>query len=252
MKRSLNIFCIIILALAASSCSRGPRVIPRGKMARIYAEMLVTDQWINSTPSVKRMADTSLVYEPILEKYGYTTEDYRRSVEVYMDDPERYSRIFRSASKIIDDQIEDLKKLKIELSKPKFELRHYIDVGEYYPYIKSEPYLHFFDSVAVQLDSTLFYRLVSVERSDTLYDRLRMIVQSDSLTVTDSLTLSDSLSVSDLKPVSDSLSRPAHRNVPDTSATVDLTQKPKRLEIPRSPLHSKGKQEEVLQLNNKF
>ena len=91
MKRSLNIFCIIILALAASSCSRGPRVIPRGKMARIYAEMLVTDQWINSTPSVKRMADTSLVYEPILEKYGYTTEDYRRSVEVYMDDPERYS-----------------------------------------------------------------------------------------------------------------------------------------------------------------
>lgn len=169
-----------------------------------------------------------------------------------MDDPERYSRIFRSASEIIDEQIEDLKKLKIELSKPKFVLRHYIDAGEFYPYIKSEPYLHFFDSVAVQMDSTMFYRLVSIERSDTLYDRLEMIVQSDSLAVSDSLTVSDSLSACGLKSVSDSLSKPVRRNVKDTSAAVELIEKPKRQEIPRSRLHSRGKQEEVLQINSKL
>ena len=66
MKHRINIYGLLFLALVALSCSKGPRVIPRGKMARIYAEMLVTDQWINSTPSVRRMADTSLVYEHIL------------------------------------------------------------------------------------------------------------------------------------------------------------------------------------------
>ena len=45
-------------------------VIPRSKMAEIYAEMLVTDQWITTTPGIRMIADTSLVYEPILEKYG--------------------------------------------------------------------------------------------------------------------------------------------------------------------------------------
>ena len=102
MKTCLRNICLITSFLLLFACSREAKVIPRGKMAQIYAEMLVTDQWINSTPSVKRMADTSLVYEPILEKYGYSSADYRKSVETYMDDPERYSRILRTSAEILD------------------------------------------------------------------------------------------------------------------------------------------------------
>ena len=87
----------MLLSLVSCSGDDG-KVIPRSKLAEIYAEMFVTDQWLMDTPGVRRLADTSLVYEPILRKYGYTSEDYRVSVDRYMDDPEllkRKSRDFR-------------------------------------------------------------------------------------------------------------------------------------------------------------
>lgn len=72
-KHILPLFAVIVFA----SCGKDEaEVIPRGKLAEIYAEMLVTDQWISSTPGMRMIADTSLVYEPILEKYGYDNLDY--------------------------------------------------------------------------------------------------------------------------------------------------------------------------------
>ena len=91
------------------SCKReGPRVIPRSKLAKIYAEMFVTDQWIQSKPALRTIADTSLVYEPILERYGYDSEDYQYSIDRYMDDPERFSRILRSTAEILDKEKEKI------------------------------------------------------------------------------------------------------------------------------------------------
>ena len=87
-------------------------LIPRNKLAMIYAEMLMTDQWITDNPDIRSLADTSLIYEPILEKYGYNSEDYRYSVNVYLDDPERFSRIFRTTSEILDERHSELKKQK--------------------------------------------------------------------------------------------------------------------------------------------
>ena len=75
MKRSLT-YVLTVLALVVSlavSCNKDrARVIPRSKLAKIYAEMFITDQWIQNTPNVRTIADTSLVYEPILQKYGFT------------------------------------------------------------------------------------------------------------------------------------------------------------------------------------
>lgn len=186
-RRCLHIICGIALVLSLIGCNKGPRVIPRGKMARIYAEMFVTDQWINITPSVKRIADTSLVYEPILEKYGYTSEDYRRSVDVYMNDPERFSRILRTTVGILDKEISGLKELKEELDKPKFVIKTDFKAEDYFPFLSSEPYVHFYDSLTVEYDTTGFYRFSSFERADTIYDRLEMIVRADTLALGDSL-----------------------------------------------------------------
>ena len=56
--------CAMILVFA--SCRRDEaRVIPRDQLAEIYAEMLVMDQWIMTTPGVRLIADTSLVYAPL-------------------------------------------------------------------------------------------------------------------------------------------------------------------------------------------
>jgi hypothetical protein len=84
-------------------------------MAQIYAEMLLTDQWINSTPGMRMIADTSLVYEPILKKYGHTSVDYRRSVEYYLNDPDTYADIMKKTVKILDGQLSGLHKRKVEI-----------------------------------------------------------------------------------------------------------------------------------------
>ncbi len=205
----------ILAALAAvmilfASCNRNEaEIIPRKKLAKIYAEMLVTDQWVISTPGIRHIADTSLVYEPILEKYGYNSEDYRKSIDFYMNDPERFSRIFRTTGEILESELVELRKeqeRQIAMSKlPKVRIE--FDMGEFVPYLDGEPYVHYYDSLDVVMDSaTRMYRLSSIERADTLYDRIRMIIV-DSLGVVDSLALADSLAVADSLAAADSLKK---------------------------------------------
>lgn len=180
----LHIPAVLAALLLCFACSDDEsKVIPRGKMAKIYAEMLVMDQWAVSDSRLRQKADTSLIYEPIFEKYGYDGEDYRASVEYYMNDPERFSRILRESADILDARIEELKNLKQELMKQEKINRLITDfeISDFYPYLSSEPYVHYYDSLAVELDTLSTYRLVSIERADTLYDCLRMIVQADTL-----------------------------------------------------------------------
>ena len=200
--RHISLALAMILTLA--SCIGGrDKVIPRAKLAEIYAEMFITDQWISGTHSVRRQADTSLVYEPILEKYGYTSEDYRKSVDRYMDDPERFSRILRSSVGILDKRLAVLNEIKEELDHQKAleklleQLRYESDfkAEEFFPYLFDEPYVHYYDSLSVEPDSVLMvYRLKNIERTDTIFDGVRIIV-CDSLNVADTLNVIDTLQV---------------------------------------------------------
>jgi hypothetical protein len=165
----------------------------------IYAEMLATDQWVINNPDLRSVADTSLVYEPILKKYGYDSEDYRYSVDVYMDDPERFSRIFRAAAEILNDEIIELKRLKKEQedAAERLKMTVMIDMKSFFPYLGEEPYVHYYDSLDVVYDSTATYKIMPIERADTIYDRIEMIIRVDSLSVTDSLHVVDSIMIAD-------------------------------------------------------
>lgn len=203
MRSCLKHILLCISVLVSVSCGKDEaEVIPRGKMAEIYAEMLMTDQWINSTPGMRMIADTSLVYEPILEKYGYDNLDYLKSVDHYMNDPERFSRILRSSGELLSRHIKELKKrqkqLEMEQEALDKVLKYQTDYSfeEYFPYLSDEPYVHYYDSVTFEMDSCKVYRLIPVETADTLYDRLRMIIR-DSLMVSDTLEVTGSIAVSD-------------------------------------------------------
>lgn len=191
MTRNLKHIVLLLAAavVLAVSCRRNEaEVIPRAKLAKIYAEMLVTDQWITSNAGVRMIADTSLVYEPILNKYGYDSDDYRLSVDYYMNDPERFSRILRTSGELIDSRIEELKKKqrRLEAIARLPVVKSDFKVGDFVPYLDDEPYVHFFDSLVVEVDTALMYRFISLERADTVYDRIRMII-------VDSLYLNDSI-----------------------------------------------------------
>lgn len=100
MDRPLKIVLLIaILVSMAVACTREARVIPRRKMQRIYREMLLADQWLDANYGLREQADTMWFYEPIFEKYGYTVADYRKSVEHYLYDPDRYVAMLEAVSK---------------------------------------------------------------------------------------------------------------------------------------------------------
>lgn len=189
--------------LLAVSCGRKEdKVIPRSKLAEIYAEMMLVDQWIMNNPGNRHIADTSLVYEPVLERYGYTSADYRKSVDVYMNDPERFSRILRTTEEILGEKLNALEDQKKEIEhqealrklREALKIKVEIDMGEYFPYLDEEPYVHYYDSLAVEPDSLWIYRMRNIDRADTIYRDLRMVIL-DSLQVRDTVTVKDTISV---------------------------------------------------------
>ena len=187
--------------ILAPSCRReGPRVIPRSKLAKIYAEMFVTDQWVQSKPGLRTIADTSLVYEPILQKYGYDSEDYQYSIDHYMDDPERFSRILRSTAEILDKEIKALRKAQEQLKQEQekrreaiayeFEMFHSLDELIAPDGLKEWP-----DSLETVWDTLInAYRIRRVYRTDTIYQGpVADSLVADSLAVMDSLAAVDSI-----------------------------------------------------------
>lgn len=198
-----HIVVLLATVVMSVSCSRDRgEVIPRSKMARIYAEMLMTDQWVNSRPEIRRIADTSLVYEPILQKYGYDYLDYLRTVDEYMNDPERFSRIFRASGEIIEERLKELRmeldrRNKLEALRKRIEqmtVKSDFQAKEFFPYMFDEPYVRYYDSLVVEIDSVIrHYRFRDVPTTDTLYEGVRMVLQLDSLPSADSLAIKDSL-----------------------------------------------------------
>ena len=192
-----------IAALAISSviffasCGKdGTVVIPRDELARIYAEMLLTDQWVMSTPSIRLIADTSLVYAPILEKYGYDAADYRKSVDKYMDDPERFARILRETVEILDTRLKKLQQRKAEitrLEKLRLEAEKFrpdVNWEEVLPKLKVRRTIALSDSLVYEVDSTGKMSLVFVERADTIYDGVRMVLHEADTAAVDTVTVS--------------------------------------------------------------
>jgi hypothetical protein len=212
MKKYLrHILILLVMAMIlAPSCRReGPRMIPRSKLAKIYAEMFVTDQWVQSKPGLRTIADTSLVYEPILQKYGYDSEDYQYSIDRYMDDPERFSRILRTTAEILDKEIGALRKLQ-EQVKLEEEKRRSATVYEFEMFqsldelISPDGLKEWPDSLVVVWDTLInAYRITREYRTDTIYQGPRMIVK-DTVAVVDSL-VADSLAVADSLKEVDSL-----------------------------------------------
>lgn len=109
MKVSAKILiAVAAVAVCVAACSRGPKVIPRSKMEKIYTDMLMADQWYAYNTKNKIDIETTLFYEPIFRKYGYTTDDFRASVEYYMRDPLRFSRMMKKIALKMDAEAQRL------------------------------------------------------------------------------------------------------------------------------------------------
>lgn len=183
MKGALKILLPLAIAvLAVVSCERGGRVIPVGKMERIYREMLLADQWLAENPDKGDMADTSWFYEPIFEKYGFTTEDYQKSVGYYLKDPKRYADMLERVEKDIRRELETI---NAEIARED-RLRHRADsIARALKSVKAKPFTSFMDvfeadamtdRVEFVKDTFEVYRPVPVIE-DTMYHGPRLVIR---------------------------------------------------------------------------
>ena len=104
MKLNVRHTLPLLALLMLVACGEHRDIIPRDVMTNIYADMLFADQWIEDHVAEHTKADTTLFYDPIFKRYGYTFEEYDKSVQYYMQDPERFSKLFRDAAVILRDK----------------------------------------------------------------------------------------------------------------------------------------------------
>lgn len=111
VKGLLKYSLLLLLPLILLSCNKKEgNIIPRDTLSEIYADMFVTDQLLYHDIELRRMADTSWVYEPILQEYGYTVEDFRLSMIHYLNDSDRYARILKQTGILLEERLKELKK----------------------------------------------------------------------------------------------------------------------------------------------
>ena len=96
--------------VAFMACSKGKR-IPETDFQKIITESLITDAVIweigrKSTVGQNYFLDTLDYYKPIAEKYGYTMQDVRRTIE-YMA-----TRKSNPMNNILDNVLRDIERLK--------------------------------------------------------------------------------------------------------------------------------------------
>ena len=72
----------------------------------------MADEWLADHSENRLTVDTCLVYEPIFRKYGYDTDDFRASVEYYMRDPLRYSRMMKDVALKMEAESDRLRGIK--------------------------------------------------------------------------------------------------------------------------------------------
>ncbi len=179
--RYILAFSTIIFILF--SCEPRVKVIPRDKLAEIYADMYASDQWVASNPQERDLAETSWIYEPVFKKYGYTLEDYQKSVRYYLQDPEKYAKILTKTSKILKQHADELKtaERKLQMMRmapdnfhtltPLYQINVKNDVGP--------------SGIEVVIDSNTGYRKVSAVLSDTTFRGPMLLIKADEISVSD-------------------------------------------------------------------
>ena len=82
--------------------------IPEKKMASILVDFYLADGVMLSHQDsyMHELSDSAQIYTPILRKHGYTPEDFRNSLKLYMKNPRALDNVYSNAMK----QLVELKK----------------------------------------------------------------------------------------------------------------------------------------------
>jgi len=124
MRRAAHIAVLAVVLAGLCACGHRNRIIPENKLVRIYHDMFLADQWVRDHPDSRSDVDTTLLFDPIFHRYGYTFEDYDRTVQYYLDRSEQFVKILnrvetqlRKEGESLQQEADRLTAREIELSK---------------------------------------------------------------------------------------------------------------------------------------
>lgn len=124
MRRAAHIAVLAVVLAGLCACGHRNRIIPENKLVRIYHDMFLADQWVRDHPDSRSDVDTTLLFDPIFHRYGYTFEDYDRTVQYYLDRSEQFVKILnrvetqlRKEGESLQQEADRLTAREVELSK---------------------------------------------------------------------------------------------------------------------------------------
>lgn len=101
MTRRLTVLAILTSTLF--SCSqRG--IIEGDKFPSVIADLYLVDKAVTLDLDRIQRVDTLLLYEPVFRKYGYTTDDFIRTIDHYISRPAKLKSFFNKAKDILENR----------------------------------------------------------------------------------------------------------------------------------------------------
>lgn len=116
LKKYLYITSVMAVLLCCS-CRREV-IIPKDKMSEIIAELYMADQYISVYHKFSAQRDSSRLFAAIIDEYGYTADDYRRSTSYYLERKDSYKNIVAAAKERL---VERQRMLKEKINTDNFE-----------------------------------------------------------------------------------------------------------------------------------
>lgn len=92
--------CVAIVSLLATSC-KGPKAIPDADLVNIFHDAFVINAYIEDSGM---QSDSTKVYEPILERYGYTVDDLHYTIKTFS---ERKSAMLSDIVTVVSERLND-------------------------------------------------------------------------------------------------------------------------------------------------
>lgn len=103
---------VIVTGLIYSSCKKED-IISKSTMSQIISELYLSDEYIEQNPEYRGQTDSLRLYPGIIKKYGYTMDDYERSIKHYLEDKETYKELHIKAKEILQKREEELTIIQI-------------------------------------------------------------------------------------------------------------------------------------------
>ena len=101
----IKLICLLVCILLVQGCSKDG-IIRTKDMSSIVVEMYLADQYIDRNPQMRGQTDSLFVYPAIVEKYGYSMEEYVNSVRYYLQEDGMYNTILKDAMEIMDGRVD--------------------------------------------------------------------------------------------------------------------------------------------------